>query len=136
MKVYYPSNVVTSLDGGCLVTGQSYESDVNAPGTSNNENSVFLIKFFADGTLDVPLETTHVRPYCFFPNPVDDRLHMEFSSDVTPISVGLYDIQGRVVISQRKDFESIDMSQLPSGTYTLNVVMNEGTSYSDIVLKR
>lgn len=136
MKVYYPSNVVTSLDGGCLVTGQSYESDVNAPGTSNNENSVFLIKFFADGTLDVPLETTHVRPYCFFPNPVDDRLHMEFSSDVTPISVGLYDIQGRAVISQRKDFESIDMSQLPSGTYTLNVVMNDGIVYSDKVVKR
>lgn len=135
MKVYYPSNVVTSLDGGCLVTGQSYESDVNAPGTSNNENSVFLIKFFADGTLDVPLETTNVRPYCFFPNPVDDRLHMEFSPDVTPRQIELYDLQGRLVGIQNNGFEGVEMRQLPSGTYTIRIVMKDGTSYSDKIVK-
>ena len=86
------------------------------------------------------LETKEIRtvfkPYTFFPNPVDDQLRMEFSPDATPSVVELYDIQGRLVRSQGKGFEGISMSNLPSGTYTLRIVMDDGTSYSDKVVKQ
>lgn len=136
MKVYYPQNVITSHDNGCLISGMSYASDINAPGTSNDENSVFLLKFFADGTLALPEMEPSIRPYTFFPNPVDDFLRLEFSPDVTPSVVELYDIQGQLVRSQGNSLESINMKELPSGTYTLHIVMNDGTSYSDKVVKQ
>jgi len=40
-----------------------------------------------------------------------------------------------MVHTQSKAFESIDMSQLPTGTYTLRVTLEDGKSYSDKVVK-
>lgn len=136
MKIYYPQDAVDSHDGGCLITGFSFESNINAGTSYVYKPDVFLLKFFADGTLDVPLETTNVRPYCFFPNPVDDRLHMEFSPDVTPRQIELYDLQGRLVGIQNDGFEGVEMGQLPSGFYTMRIIMEDGTSYSDKVVKQ
>jgi len=39
------------------------------------------------------------------------------------------------VHTQRSAFESIDMSQLPAGTYMMRVIMEDGKSYSDKVVK-
>jgi hypothetical protein len=77
-----------------------------------------------------------LRPYCFFPNPVKGQLHMEFSPDVTPRQIELYDLQGRLVGIQNNGFESVETGQLPSGTYTLRIVMEDGESYSDKVVKQ
>lgn len=77
-----------------------------------------------------------LKPYCFFPNPVDDRLHMEFSPDVQPQAVEIYDVQGRLVGTQNTGLENVDMNGLPAGTYTLRVVMEDGTVYSDKVVKK
>ena len=60
---------------------------------------------------------------------------MEFSPDVQPTQVELYDLQGRLVHMQSKAFESIDMSQLPAGTYTMRVTLEDGKVYSDKVVK-
>ena len=76
-----------------------------------------------------------VSPYCFYPNPTKEQLHMQFSPDVQPVQVELYDLQGRLVRSQRSNFEHIDMGQLPAGTYTMRVVMEDGKSYLDKVVK-
>ncbi len=76
-----------------------------------------------------------VRPYCFYPNPVKDQLLMQFSPDVQPKQIELFDLQGRLVRTQSKAFESIDMSQLPAGTYTLRVTLEDGKTYSDKVVK-
>ncbi len=52
-----------------------------------------------------------------------------------PAQVELYDLQGRLVRTQSKSFESIDTSQLPAGTYTMRVIMENGMAYSDKVVK-
>jgi len=136
MKIYYPQDAIASHDGGCLLSGFSFESNINAGAAYVYEPDVFLLKFFADGTLSVPALEPLIRPYVFFPNPVDDQLHMEFSPDVTPSVVELYDLQGRLVRSQGKGLERIDMRELPSGTYTLRIVMEDGTVYSEKVVKQ
>ena len=76
-----------------------------------------------------------MRPYTYYPNPVKEQLQMQFSPDVQPAQVELYDLQGRLVRTQRSNFEHIDMSQLPTGTYTMRVTMEDGKSYSDKVVK-
>jgi hypothetical protein len=76
-----------------------------------------------------------VRPYTFYPNPAKNQLHMEFSPDVQPAQVELYDLQGRLVRTQNKDFGSIELGQLPAGTYTMRVILEDGKVYSDKVVK-
>ena len=120
---------MTTVDEGCLVTGCFWDVP-----TTTKEN-MFVLKFFADGSLSVPKMEEFVRPYCFYPNPVKDQLRMQFSPDVQPDKVELYDLQGRLVRTQSKSFESIDMNQLPAGTYTLRVTLEDGKTYSDKVVK-
>jgi hypothetical protein len=88
-----------------------------------------------DGTVGTSDGGIEVRPYCFYPNPTQDMLRMQYSPDVQPARVELYDLQGRLVRTQSKAFESIDMSQLPAGTYTLRVTLEDGSAYSDKVVK-
>ena len=80
--------------------------------------------------------TVHLRPYLCYPNPVADRLNIKYSPDATPKSVEFYDLQGRLVRTQTSGFESIDMLNLPSGTYTMRVVLDNGKTYSDKIVKQ
>ena len=101
----------------------------------NQFNSFFFFCLNHDGTVGTNESGIIVRPYAFYPNPVKDQLLMQFSPDVQPKQIELYDLQGRLVHSQSKAFESIDMSQLPAGTYTMRVTMEDGKAYSDKVVK-
>ena len=96
---------------------------------------VIFFYFNHDGTVSTNESGIEMRPYAFYPNPAKEQLHMEFSPDVQPAQVELYDLQGRLVRTQSKAFESIDMSQLPAGTYTIRVTMEDGKTYSDKVVK-
>ena len=126
--VFQPCSVMATSDGGCLVTGRYWTLD-------QTEAKLFVLKFFSDGSLSVSEKESFVRPYAFYPNPVKEQLLMQFSPDVQPAQIELYDLQGRLVRSQSKAFESIDMSQLPAGTYTMRVTMEDGKTYSDKVVK-
>ncbi len=55
--------------------------------------------------------------------------------DVTPTQVGLYDLQGRMVRSQRNDLENLNLQGLSSGTYTMHVTLENGKVFSDKVVK-
>ena len=101
---------------------------------SNKQNLLFFI-LNHEGPVGMNESGIEVRPYGFYPNPAKNQLHMEFSPDVQPARVELYDLQGRLVHTQRNTFESINLSQLPAGTYTMRVVLENGESYSDKVVK-
>ena len=119
---------MATSDEGCLVTGRYWTLD-------QTEAELFVLKFFADGSLSVPTMEDFVRPYAFYPNPAKEQLYMQFSPDVQPKQIELYDLQSRLVSTQSKAFESIDMRQLPAGTYTLRVTLEDGKAYSDKVVK-
>lgn len=136
MKIYYPQTAITSHDGGCLLTGFCFKSDINAPGAITYNPEVFLLKIFADGTFSVPMEDVPIRPYIFFPNPVEGTLNMEYSPDVTPKALEIYDLQGRLLRTQHSNFGQVGMEDLPAGTYTMRIVMTDGTAYSEKVIKQ
>ena len=97
-----------------------------------------MVYFFLnhDGPVNVVNESgIEMRPYAFYPNPAKNQMHMEFSPDVQPAQVEFYDLQGRLVYTQSKAFESIDLSQLPVSTYTMRVTLEDGKVYSDKVVK-
>ena len=76
-----------------------------------------------------------VRPYAYYPNPAQDELHLQYSPDVKPTQIELYDLQGRMVRSQRNGLESINLEGLASGTYTMRVTLENGKVFSDKVVK-
>lgn len=125
------TDMIPARDGGCLLSGEG------GPNPSYWTHPFpYVLKITSDGYCSLEEKGEPLlKPYAFFPNPVDDQLHMEFSPDVQPRNVELYDIQGRLVHSQGKGFEGISMSNLPSGTYTLRIVMKDGKTYTDKVVK-
>lgn len=130
---YYVTDFALTSDGGCLASGTGNKT----PAQYGIEPLPYVLKVSPEGYCSVKEnEEPLLRPYCFFPNPVDDRLHMEFSPDVTPRQIELYDLQGRLVGIQNNGFEGVEMRQLLSGTYTIRIVMKDGTSYSDKVVKQ
>ena len=76
-----------------------------------------------------------IRPYLFYPNPAQDQLHLQYSPDVKPMQVELYDLQGRLVRTQSKDLESLSLQGLSAGTYTMRVMLEDGKVFSDKVVK-
>ena len=71
-----------------------------------------------------------------FPNPAKGNLNLEFSPDVTPTRIELYDLQGRLVRSQATGLESVGMEGLAAGTYTLRITLRGGKVFSDKVVKK
>jgi hypothetical protein len=121
--------VLATRDGGCLITGYSHRQD-------EIQRNFFALKLNPLGFLQTNDQEIDVVPYFLFPNPVDNQLHMRFSPDVTPRLVELYDLKGRLVRTQNTNLEHINMEQLPTGTYTLRIVMEDGTTYADKVVKQ
>ena len=115
------------FEGGLVVGGYVYMD-------AGWEN-ISLFFFNDDGTIGTPEMEANVHPYAFWPNPVDDRLSIQYSPDVQPTQIELYDLQGRLVRTQGKGLESINMEGLPAGTYTMRVVLENGKVYSNKVVK-
>ncbi len=126
---YYATDMVATNDDGILITGYCCKRE------DYGNMMLYLLKVDADGLLSLPEAEVQVRPYCYYPNPVKAQLQMQFSPDVQPKQVELYDLQGRLVHTQRSDFGSIDMSRLPAGAYMLRVTLEDGKVFSDKVVK-
>ena len=110
-------------DGGVAVGG----------GYSGLPEVFFLI--LTDESWSVSETESFIRPYTYYPNPTQDRLHLQYSPDVKPMQVELYDLQGRLVRTQSKELESLSLQGLSAGTYTMRVMLEDGKVFSDKVVK-
>ena len=125
-----PHEILATSDGGCLIIGNASRGNLPYYGTYE----WFALKLEADGS-EGSGEITVKDEIFIYPNPVRDILHLSVPTYLKPIRVEIFDLQGRLVRTQSKAFESIDMSQLPAGTYTLRVTLEDGKTYSDKVVK-
>ena len=126
---YYATDMTSTNDDGIFIVGYCCKRD------NYGNMKLYLLKVDSDGLLSLPETEVQERPYGYYPNPVKEQLLMQFSPDVQPAHVELYDLQGRLVHRQNKAFESIDMSRLPAGTYTMHVTLEDGKTYMDKVVK-
>lgn len=60
-----------------------------------------------------------------YPNPVSDHLFIENANLFN--SVAVYDYSGRLVLEQKLSGTSLDVSRLPSGSYTLQLINTKGS---------
>ena len=127
---YEPRYMFAARDGGCMIVGRVFYD------IYEDEADLFACKVNPDGTLGTKeiIGAGH-RPYTFAPNPVKDRLYMEFSPDVQPVQIELNDLQGRLVGTQRNGLGNVDMSRLPAGAYMMRVTLEDGKTFADKVVK-
>jgi hypothetical protein len=71
-----------------------------------------------------------------YPNPANQKLNVVFSSTGSATSLELVDITGRVCLFMEvNQTQSIDVSQLPAGTYLLRLVNANGISHQRIIIQ-
>ena len=112
---------------GIYVAGEAYRPEFQ-------DNGMFFF-FLTDETLSIEENGLIIRPYAYYPNPAQDELHLQYSPDVKPIQIELFDIQGRIVRLQRNGLERLNLQGLPAGTYTMRVTLEGGLVFSDKVVK-
>ena len=113
-------------DGGVAFYGNGYNFDGGNP-------FLFILALDENGA-GMPETEAFVRPYACWPNPAQDQLHLQYSPDVKPTRVELYDLQDRLVHSQSDGLESVDLRGLASGQYLMKVTLQDGKSYMDKVM--
>ena len=112
-------------DGGLAVCGRKMKP--YSPGMDG-----WVITFTDEG-LGLGEAADRVRPYCLLPNPVKDVLSVRVSPDVRLATLELYDAAGRCVARSRT--AEMNVAALPAGHYVAKVVLQDGTAYSDKVIK-
>ena len=119
--------------------GQGTEQGIawQGGGINRKDGNMIWLHFFLyhDGIPASVEDGLVIRPYAYYPNPTRDVLHLQFSPDVTPTQIELYDLQGRLVRSQRNGLETLEMNGLAAGTYTMRVTLENGQVFSDKVVK-
>jgi len=77
-----------------------------------------------------------IRPYTFYPNPAQSEVHLSYSPDVQPARIELYDLQGRLLHTQTQNLESIGLEGFAIGQYLMKVVLQDGKTFTDKVMKK
>ena len=132
---YFLEPDVCSHMGSALI---ALENGGVAAGVLESEIGVSTVSFIVvdDQGVAVSDLAAQARPYMFYPNPVTDALHLRYSPDVNPKQVDLYDLEGRLVLIQQSDLERIVMEGLAPGFYTLSVTIDDGTIFTNKIIKQ
>ena len=118
---------ISQIEDGFAIVGKTTKS-----GESFN---YFYYLVFDEDPSGLPQADSFLRPYMYYPNPTQDQVHLQYSPDVQPKQVELYDLQGRLVRSQSQGLESLDMQGLAQGQYLMKVTLEDGKSFTDKVAK-
>ena len=113
---------------GIYIAGYSFEQQTLVGG--------FYFFFLTDEDINAIGDNgMKVRPYTYYPNPAQDQLRLQYSPDVKPARIELYDLQGRLVYLQSHSLESVEMQGLTAGQYLMKVSLEDGKSYTDKLVK-
>lgn len=73
--------------------------------------------------------------FTYYPNPVNDILHINSKSNVETVTV--YNLAGQAVLNNVKlNNNTISLSQLPSGTYIVKMLLTDGKTNTFKILKK
>jgi len=70
-----------------------------------------------------------------YPNPTEDLLHVELSGTEI-VTLALYDLQGRIILSPNSPNSPIDLRNVPAGVYVLRVTGADGREYHRKIVKK
>ena len=126
-------HLIVTSDGGCLVVG-SVTRGFEMPYSFGEREEWFVLKLNADGMVGTDEIIVRDELYCY-PNPAKDMLQVSYPQGMVPITIEVYDLQGRLVHTQTQTFKHIDISRLPSGIYSMHITMDDGKVFANKVVK-
>jgi hypothetical protein len=74
--------------------------------------------------------------YPLYPNPAENKFHVRLGNATAHLSI--YNVQGKLLLDMQNitgDVVDIDISDLPSGMYTVQIKGNKGTSRQKLVIQ-
>ena len=131
---FYDVDVIKATeDGGCIMTGV-YNEDVNVYALLS-----YVLKVDGNGYDAIGENVESIaKPYFCYPNPAKDNIYIEFSPDVECQSVEIYNIDGRMVKTchgASLQNNAIDISNLNSGVYLMEIRMSDGSEFTERIVK-
>jgi len=75
--------------------------------------------------------------FSVYPNPVNDRLNIQFNSSYNQVDLMIYSMEGKLMNHIKYDQmtdTTVDLSSLSSGTYILNIVA-DGKKQTELIIK-
>jgi hypothetical protein len=66
--------------------------------------------------------------YSIYPNPANESLYITSLFNLRIQSVTIFDVTGKIVLTVTKDFNSINISKLSNGVYTIKLDTKDGSS--------
>lgn len=75
-------------------------------------------------------------PVSLYPNPSSDYIEVRTNNEITINSIEIYDLLGRKCLNTTLINNRIDINQLISGVYTLNMHTTDGITISKKIVKK
>ena len=100
-----------------------------------DENILYLDDLLVTQTAALSTKDLSKVNFNIFPNPVEDVLNISKSSESEIISVDITDLNGRTIKSVNNDFSTINVSDLSTGIYFINVRSEEGFATKKLIKK-
>ena len=123
-------------------TNWSYPTNTGAIYAGTHGRGIFRSDTFL-GADDLVIDDNNVESLLVYPNPASfGSVYVSMSGFVGPIVLEVYDLQGRVVYSDRKDNSQsselalIDVSGLSNGTYVVRMVSSHKQLATKLVVRR
>lgn len=70
-----------------------------------------------------------------YPNPTSDVLHIQTKGNIELQEVKIYNMQGRELYASQQHLQTVNITDLSSGIYLLNIKTNEGTISQRVIKK-
>jgi alpha-tubulin suppressor-like RCC1 family protein len=120
-------NIALKTDGSLSSWGANPQGQLG-DGTTTNKNAPTAIA--CPTTLSVA-SNTFENKYAVYPNPVKDILN--FDTEEAIIKIAVYDLSGRMIFSDTVLNNTVDVSNLKTGSYVLKAFTKNGVGNAKIV---
>lgn len=147
-SVYQTGNKLTSLDtwapshqwvncntGYSPISGETDKS-YTPIGTGTGSYAVIVTRGSCVDTSDcftVSINNMNINEkleelYSIYPNPANESLYITSLINLNIKSVAIFDVTGKVILTETKNFNSVNISELSKGIYTLKLVTKNGST--------
>jgi len=128
---FWPISFQTN-DGGFVISGSSL-SDISGDKTENSNGGwdYWIVKLDPE---ELSVQENSISPLVLSPNPVDNILDIEYSSNIEKVII--YTISGAKVLEiENLKILAVDLSQLTSGSYIIKLISAEKTFIKKFIKK-
>ena len=94
-----------------------------------------FVKKFATGVVSLS-KYTAASDIFIYPNPTSDFVRVEMDKNYVSITIEIYDILGKKLITVKEDVENINIRNLRNGIYFLKLITDKGEASIKFIVKK